>query len=203
MANKKIIVLIFLFILCACTENKPSIQENKPMAKDVLTNRTPYVAEDCNPPEKYKRTRTDSIVIEYTDIDSITQFVRRISYLCPSSIGYDTIQYKLINEKTKAYIELPTDTTTKSVYLDIQTQDDIIRDVSSDTVLKIYPSEYSFWGKFSYVNCIKDSVKNMSYYVFKGNDIGFSRNSEGYYYFDSIFHLKKIYYDGKLNFSVN
>ena len=204
MANKTITILIFLFILCACKEHKPSIQKNIITAKDVLINRTAYVDEDCNPPGKYQRGRLDSIVIEYTDIDSITQFVRRISYLCPSPIGYDTIQYKLINEKTKAYIELCGDSTAKKItYLDTQTKDVIMRDMSRND-LTVFVNEYSFYGSLRYINCIKDSFNNMSYYVFKGNDLAFSQNREAYFYFDSIFHLKKIYNnDGTLSFSVN
>ena len=192
-ANNKIIVLIFLFILCACKENRPAIQKNKIVTKDVLINRTAYVGEK----------KGDSIVIEYTDIDSITQLVKRLYYSKMDTVSF-ILNYKLINEKTKAYIELCGDSTAKKItYLDTQTKDVIMRDMSRND-LTVFVNEYSFYGSLRYINCIKDSFNNMSYYVFKGNDLAFSQNREAYFYFDSIFHLKKIYNnDGTLSFSVN
>jgi len=188
--NKKILLLTIAIILCACKENKIVKHENKQIVKDVLVNRTAY----------YGENRGDSIVIEYTDIDSITQFVRRKYY---SKAFKDSliIDYKLINAKTRAYIEL-LDDTAKSVYLDTENSDIIMR--SFGFAGTSFPaSVLNFYGQFKYINHFKDSINNTSYYVFKGNDIGFSLVEDVYFYFDSIFHLKKIYNKGVLLYSVN
>jgi len=190
METKKILLLTIIIIFCACKENKIIKHENKQIIKDVLLSRTAYSG----------KNRVDSIVIEYTDIDSITQFVRRKSYINTLKDSF-VIDYKLINCKTRAYIELPDDTT-KSAYLDTENSDIIAR--SFNFAGSSFPeSVFNFSGNFEYINYFKDSINNTSYYVFKGNDIGFNFTTDGYCYFDSIFHLKKIYYKDILIYSVN
>lgn len=191
MGNKKIVLLGFLFILCACKG-----KENKTVTRDVFLPQL-YNASDT------VKNRTDSIVLEYTDIDSITQFVRKINYHSRSRRQSDTLIYKLISYKTMAYVEFPYDTI-KSIYLDTKTSDIITRTFKySEDTIPPPPVLAPFDGRLQYVSCLKDSINNMSYYVFKGNDIGDSLDTDVYYYFDSIFHLKKVYSSkGILLFSV-
>jgi len=212
--NKEIIVLLFIIVLYACKENKPVTQENKPVTKDVLLNRTIYTSEDSIALEYeskfdlshkillYGSIAVDSIVMEYTNIDSVTQFVNRIFY---SKVlkKTQTVKYKLINNRTKAYIEYPDDRI-RSIYLDTETFDAVRRtfeDLTQDTIPA--PPTFYLGGTLQYINCQKDSTKGITYYVFKGNDIAFSQNMDGYFYFDSIFHLKKIYNKDSLLYSVN
>ncbi|GHT50728.1 hypothetical protein FACS189440_18650 [Bacteroidia bacterium] len=137
--------------------------------------------------------RVDSIVLEYTYIDSLTQLVRRTIYSDILNTPH-SINYKMINCTTKAYIELTYDTL-KSVYLDIETPEYVVRSFREPTI--------NLTGMLKYKQNVRDSVNNINYYVFQGNDIAFSWDVDGYFYFDSIFHLKKIYDDkGTLTFSV-
>ena len=197
MGNKKIVLLMFLFILCACKE-----KENKTATRDVLLPQLDNASDT-------DENRVDSIVLEYTNIDSITQFVRRIGYSKALGLGPDTINYKIINKKTKAYVEFPRDTI-KSIYLDTETFDIIVRIFESPVKslngkLRPPPLPSRLEGSLQYINSQKDSINNTTYYVFKGNDVGFSEDDkDGYFYFDSIFHLKKVYSDeGVLVYSVN
>ena len=187
--NNIMIVLAFLLILCACKENKQPVQDNKPVARDVLLNKTAY--------------KVDSIALEYTDIDSVTQFVKRIFYHNTFNKP-DTIKYKLINGKTKAYLEYP-HKKIRSLYLDTETTNIIMRnfkDFTQDTVPP--PPTLYLHGRLQYINYRNDSIDGISYYVFRGNDVAFSWNMDGYFFFDSIFHLKRIYNDeGVLMFSAN
>jgi len=175
--DKILFMLMFLFVQHAC-------QENKTMMKDVLLNNITDIVEN----------RIDSIALEYTYLDSITQRVKRTFY-SKTMIQPYSFDYKIINKKTKVYIELPYDTL-KSIYLNTETFDIVSRYFNVPTL--------NFDGRLKYRYNIKDSISNINYSVFQGNDVGFSRNMDGYFYFDSIFHLKKIYNnEGVLLFSVN
>jgi len=208
MGNKKIIMLTLLFILYACNENKLPKKENKPITRDVLLpKKISYYGKGTVDSTVLKYTNididhqivlyssitVDSIVLEYTDIDSITQFVNRI-FFSKAFNKPDTIKYKLINDKAKAYIEL-IDHKIRSVYLDTEISDGIWRNFKNLETPRLE-------GNFQYINCLKDSM-DITYYVFKGNDIAFIWTFDGYFYFDSIFHLKKIYNKDVLLYSVN
>lgn len=181
--SKILFKLIFLMALCSCCK------ESKVVTKDVLfsipLDSITYTNEH----------RVDSIVLEYTYIDSLTQLVRRTFYSDILNTPH-SINYKLINCTTKAYIELTYDTL-KSLYLDTKTSEIIFRGFGLSTVVP------NLNGSLEYKYNVTDSINNINYYVFQGNDIAFSGDVDGYFYFDSIFHLKKIYDDeGTLTFSV-
>ena len=179
---KKTILFVLLFILCTCNKDNKSVT-----TRDVLVNKMAYDTHIH---------AIDSIALEYTDIDSITQFVKRIRYV-RKRLYPDTITYKLINKKTKAYLEV---NTIKSIYLDTETFNvvegtfrDSVVDFNTTLLFEMYN------GKFRYINSLKNSANNTTYYIFRGRDIDCSDDSDGYWYFDSIFHLKKIYnIDGTL-----
>jgi len=175
-------------------ESKQSTQDNKYITRDVLVNRTAYIAENI----------VDSIVLEYTEIDSVTQLVNRIGY-GKTFKKPDLINYKLLNCKTKAYIEYP-DEKIRTPYLDTKTNEAVIRSFEclSPHTIPPPPPLYYYDGKLQYFNSLKDTLTGTTYYIFRGNDITFTSNMDGYFYFDSIFHLKKIY-DEKdiLLYSVN
>ena len=183
---KGILILLLIFILCVCKEENKSV-----ITRDVLVNRTAY---------NYIH-QLDSLAIEYTDIDSITQFVLRITYV-RNRMYPDTIGYKLINKKTKAYLESGAK---KTIYLDTETFN-FVEGTFKDSVLNSGTTLLfkMFNAKFQYINSSKDSVNNMTYYIFRGRDVNSRDDSDAYWYFDSIFHLKKIYsIDKTLMFSVN
>lgn len=186
METKKILVLMFIITLVACKENKPLSQENKPTTRDVLFPRTTSY---------YGKGMVDSMALEYTNIDNTTQFVKRIFYT--KAFKPDTIKYKLINDRTRAYIEYPFETI-RSLYLDTETFDTVWRNFK-DLTQDIVPSSISLsldFGGLQFINSVKDTINSTTYYVFKGGDIAFfdEANSNRYFfYFDSIFHLKKVY----------
>ncbi|GHV58332.1 hypothetical protein FACS1894182_10110 [Bacteroidia bacterium] len=181
--SKIILKLIFLMALSSCCK------ESKVVTKDVLFSMP------LDSMTETSEHRVDSIVLEYTDIDSQTQLVKRTFYSDILDTPHST-NYKLINCTTKAYIELTYDTL-KSIYLDTETLEYAIRSFREPTI--------NLTGKLKYKRNVTDSVNNINYYVFQGNDIDFSWDTDDYFcfYFDSIFHLKKIYNDaGTLIFSV-
>jgi len=204
--NREIILLVILFALWAC-------KDNKSITRDVLLGKTSYNREDSillvnskidynNKIVLYGSIAVDSIVMKYTKIDSISQFVDRIFY---SKIFEKPhiIRYKLIIKRTKAFIEYP-DEKIRSLYLDTETRDAVVRnfkDLTQDTIPP--PPTFYLSGELQYISYIKDSISNITYYVFRGNDIAFSRNMDGYFYFDSIFHLKKVYNKDVLLYCVN
>ena len=170
-------LLLLLFISISCKEPKTTT------TKEVLV---PILCYDNI------ESRVDSIVLEYTDIDSITQFVKRTYYT--RNFAPYSFQYKLINKKTKAYIELPCDTI-KSLYLNTDDNNIVFIDFGIDVIPKYLK------GSFEYVTTQKDTIKETVYHIFRGRDFTFENIV--YCYFDSAFHLKKIYSaDGKNIFSV-
>lgn len=170
--QKKVYATILALIICLSScSNKNEIR-----TRDVLYN----VVSDTTDVK-----RIDSIVLEYTRVDTVTEFVRRIFY-SPALVKPDTVAYKLINMSPKAYLELTYDNS-RSIYLNIETFEPSRRSFFT-------PTPFLMSGILEYQYNRKDTSNN-NYYVFRGNDIAFmeTESNDGHFYFDSIFHLKKIY----------